>query len=142
MNAVLQAVAAGILSFDEGEQMCSMLNNYAEPVVEHADLEREVKGETVNDKKHIGAQSELTARAWLLSAGYEVFPQRQCPRSGGYRRHERRYLPPIRRQDERRRRAGVDGGTGNACRPAEHPRFELSACLEASRRDGRPYGSG
>jgi hypothetical protein len=48
MNAALQAVAAGILSFDEGEQMCSMLNNYAEPVVEHADLERDIKGETVN----------------------------------------------------------------------------------------------
>jgi hypothetical protein len=44
MNAVLQAVAAGILSFDEGEQMCSMLNNYAEPVIEHADLEQEIKG--------------------------------------------------------------------------------------------------
>ena len=28
--------------------MCSMLNNYAEPLVEHADLERDIKGETVN----------------------------------------------------------------------------------------------
>jgi hypothetical protein len=40
LNAVLQAVADGVLSIEEGENMASMLSDDARPVIGNADFER------------------------------------------------------------------------------------------------------
>jgi hypothetical protein len=42
LNAVLQAVAGGALTLEEGESMCSMISDYAKPIIEQADFERRV----------------------------------------------------------------------------------------------------
>jgi hypothetical protein len=42
LNAVLQAVADGVISIEEGEHMASMISDYAKPVIEQADMERRI----------------------------------------------------------------------------------------------------
>jgi hypothetical protein len=40
LNAVMQAVANGTLTIEEGENMASMITDYAKPVIENVDFER------------------------------------------------------------------------------------------------------
>jgi hypothetical protein len=40
--AVAQAIADGKLTIEEGEKMASLLNKYAQPVIEEAELERRI----------------------------------------------------------------------------------------------------